>query len=259
MTIIVSDAHDQDDVRSGSRSAWRRWLRILLLVALVAAAAVAAGHWPRIEGWVADRGAWGAAAFGFLFVALTVGCFPVSVLGVTAGMLYGPWRGLGLVYAAAYLSGVLMFALGRSVLAEWAARQISRNRRLRGLDAEAADNALRLNVLARLSPFNYGLVCYTLAAGRTSWPTYLLGLVAVLPSMVAQVWVGHLLRLVRDGVVSSDGVDLVKTIAAVVGVVALALLLWLVGRMVHRSWRDGAPGDEDAAVDAPPVEDHEEL
>jgi len=239
-------------------AARKRWLRLLFLVALVAAAVVAGGYWPQIEGWVAAHGLWGAAAFGALFVVLTVGCFPVSVLGVTAGMLYGPWWGLGLVYAAAYGSGVLMFALGRSVLAHWAARLIARDRRLRGLDAEAADNALRLNVLARLSPFNYGLVCYTLAAGRTPWPVYLLGLLAAAPGMMAQVWVGHLIRQARDGVASETGIDVVKVVGAVVGAAALALLIWQTGRMVRRSWReDGREDSRDGEADRPSG-DHEE-
>ncbi|MCP4572039.1 MAG: TVP38/TMEM64 family protein [bacterium] len=214
-----------------------RWLRLVLLVVLVAVAVVAAGRWSAIEAWVSDRGALGAVAFAGLFVVLTTGCFPVSVLGVTAGMLYGPWQGLGLVYAAAYVSGVLMFALGRSALAHWTARLIARDRRLQGLEAEAASNALRLNVLARLSPFNYGLVCYTLAAGRTTWPVYLVGLLAAVPSMAAQVWVGHLIRQARAGVVSEAGIDVARTVGAVVAALALALLLWQTGRMVRRSWR----------------------
>lgn len=227
-------------------------MRLLLLLALVAVAVVAAGRWPVIEDWVAARGAMGAAAFAGLFVVLTVGCFPVSVLGVTAGVLYGPWYGLAVVYLSAYLSGVIMFALGRSVLAHWVTGLVARNARLRGLEAEVANNALRLNVLARLSPFNYGLVCYTLAAGRTTWPVYLLGLLAAVPSMAAQVWVGHLIRLAREGVVSESGVDVARTVGAVVGAVALALLLWQTGRIVRRSWRGNGNGDgPDDAADGP--------
>jgi uncharacterized membrane protein YdjX (TVP38/TMEM64 family) len=214
-------------------------------VALAVVVVLAAGSWPEIADWVAARGAWGAVAFGVLFVVLTVGCFPVSVLGVTAGMLWGPWRGLALVYGSAYLSGMLMFALGRSAIAPLVARLVARNRRLRGLDAEATDNALRLNILARLSPFNYGLVCYTLAAGRSRWPAYLLGLLAAIPSMAAQVWVGHLLAGVRTGVAASGDVDLVKTAVKVVGAAALLLLVWQLGRMVRRSWRSADERPED--------------
>lgn len=222
-------------------------------------AAVAGLHWPEVQAWVASSGAWGEAAFGGAFVLLTVGCFPVSLLGVTAGMLYGPWRGLALVYGAAYLSGVIMFGLGRSALAPWVERLVARNRRLRGLGADASGKALRLNILARLSPFNYGLVCYTLAAGRTRWPVYLLGLLAAVPSMAAQVWVGHFIAQARAGAASSEQAANVKTAGAVVGAVALLVLIWQTGRLVRSAWGAGTPvgRGKPHGTGAEAAEDHE--
>ena len=49
-----------------------------------------------------------------------------------------------------------------------------------------------MNLLTRLSPFNYGLASYTLASGATPFRAYLFGLLGTLPSMTAHVLLGHL-------------------------------------------------------------------
>ncbi len=241
-TTIPTPVHTTNLVPTTTRN---RWLRALAIIALLALAILAGGRWSAIEAWVAAQGPWGGLAFVGIFVVLTVGCFPVSVLGVTGGLLYGPWWGLALVFGSVYLSGTIIFGLGRSVLGPWVGRKVAGNPRLRVLDAMAADRALRLNVLARLSPFNYGIVCYTLGAGRTRWPTYLLGLGAVLPSTAAQVWVGYLIGQARESAGGSAGVDAMKTTIAVAGALALLVLVWQVGRMGQSAWREAAQSLED--------------
>ncbi len=62
--------------------------------------------------------------------------------------------------------------------------------KLAAIDRLAGEKSLRLNALTRLSPFNYGLACYTLAAGRTSLRAYMIGNLATVPSIVLQVWLG---------------------------------------------------------------------
>ena len=172
----------------------RRLVRILVLVLLLAAAGWVAAHWSGVEGRLAAAGNAGMLPFAAAFVLLTMGCFPVSVLGFTAGAVYGPGPGFLLVVPAVACGGLLMFLLGRSVLREPIRRRIAARPRWQALDDLAAAKALRINLLARLSPFNYGLMCYTLAAGRTPLRLYLLGLVGTLPSLAAHVLIGSIVR-----------------------------------------------------------------
>lgn len=214
--------------------------RILLLAALLGAAAFAATRWGEAEAWLRDAGPAGLGAFLAAFVALTMGCFPVSVLGFTAGAVFGPLRAFLLVVPGVVAAATLMFLLGRSLLREPIRRRLRRHPRGRALEDLAAAKALRLNVLARLSPFNFGFVCYTLAAGRTPLRTYVLGLVGTLPSLAAHVLVGALVRsggAALRGEGAGSRLQLVVTAAAVA---ALLLLAWQVGRIARAAWREGA-------------------
>lgn len=230
--------------------------RILLLVLLVAGAVFAAGRWSGVEQRLDAAGAAGILPFVAAFVALAMGCFPVAVLGFTAGAVYGPGGGLLIVVPSVAAAGTLMFLLGRSLLREPIRRRLRAHPRGRALEDLAAAKALRLNILARLSPFNFGVMCYTLAAGRTPLRTYLLGLVGTLPSLVTHVLVG---TLVRSGGVALGGDGRVSGLelgATAVAVLALLLLAWQVGRLALAAWRRAAdaaaaPQDRTSAEKGP--------
>ena len=133
-----------------------------------------------------------------------------------------------------------MFVLGRSVFRRPIRRWVEARPRLRALEETAANSALRLNVLARLSPFNFGLVCYTLAAGSTTARAYLFGLVGALPSMAVHVLVGSLVRSTGRALGAGDGPTGLEIGATIVAIVALLALGWQVGRIARQAWRRAA-------------------
>lgn len=218
-----------------------RFARILVLVLLLAAAGWVAAHWSGVESRLAAAGGAGVLPFAAAFVALTMGCFPVSVLAFTAGAVYGPGPGFLLVVPAVFCGGLLMFLLGRSLLREPIRRRVAARPRWRALEDLAAAQALRLNVLARLSPFNYGLVCYTLAAGRTPLRLYLLGLLGTLPSLAAHVLVGSVVRRGGAALDSGAGISRLQWAGSALAIVALLVLSWVVGRISLAAWRQSAP------------------
>jgi len=215
-------------------------IRVLALALLVAVAALTAGRWPEVQAWLEAAGPAGAAVYAAGIAVLMTGCFPVSVLGFTAGALYGPWLGYAVVVPAAAVASVLMFALGRSVFRRPIRRWVESRPRLVALEEIAAGNALRLNVLARLSPFNFGLVCYTLAAGNTGLRAYVLGLMGALPSMAVHVLVGSLVRSTGRALLAGEGPRGVQIGLTVVAIAALLLLGWQVGRMARQAWQQAA-------------------
>ncbi len=218
----------------------QRLVRILVLVLLLTAAGWVAAHWSGVEARLAAAGNAGVLPFAAAFVLLTMGCFPVSVLGFTAGAVYGPGPGFLLVVPAVACGGLLMFLLGRSVLREPIRRRIAARPRWQALDDLAAAKALRINLLARLSPFNYGLVCYTLAAGRTPLRVYLLGLVGTLPSLAAHVLIGSIVR--QGGAAAGDGAgsSRLQWAGSALAVAALLVLAWILGRLSLTAWRQAA-------------------
>ena len=229
--------------QAGEVSVIARALRIVVLVLLVAAAGLAALRWPAIGPGLAGAGLRGAALFTGAFALLATGCFPVSVLGFTAGAVYGPLHGLAVALAAVLGGGLLMLALGRSVLREPIRRRVAGSDRLGGLDRLAGERSLRLNLLARLAPFNFGLVSYALAAGRSPARHYALGLLGAVPSVTAHVLVGHLVSGAGAEAAQGDA-DTIRLVASAAGVVALAALAWQVGRLARQAWRDAADDRE---------------
>lgn len=211
---------------------------VLLLVVLVVLGQWLGGRWSAIESTLMQMGAWAYAAYAGLFVLLTSLCFPVSALGVSAGLLFGPWIGFGLVMGSLVLSGSVMFGLGRGLLRGRIQRMLATRPRLAAVDRMVGKRAVRLNLLARLSPLNYGLVCYTLAAGRTDFRSYLIGIAATVPSIAAQIWVGVVARQSGNLGSGNDGPSLAGWIGLAVGLVFFILLGWQVRRMVQAAWKE---------------------
>lgn len=214
----------------------------LFVVALVVAGRYAGRFWPDIESAVEGLGFIGLLLFVAAWVLLSTTCFPVSVLGVSAGALFGPWLGMALVFPAGLAGGSLMFLLGRGLFRSRIKKLIATRPKLAAVDRLAGEQALKLNAMTRLSPLNFGLASYTLAAGRTGFRAYFWGMFATLPSMLAQVWFGSIAR--EAGRTTGDGgFSAGRMVLLGVGLLFFALLTWLVGRMVKQAWDEAPAGD----------------
>lgn len=211
-----------------------RVVRILGLLLMLALAAAAFVHRDELRVILVEAGPRGAAWFAAAILLLVTGCFPVSALGFTAGALYGPWQGLAVLVPGVLGGGALMLGLGRSVLREPIRRRLAAHPRLAAFDRIAGRRGLRLNLLARLAPFNFGLVCYGLAAGGGSARHYLLGLLGALPSLVGHVTVG---ALVAAGATDGEAGP-VRTAAGALAIAAVLALGWQVGRMARAAWNE---------------------
>ncbi len=214
---------------------WRLLGAVVFVCAIIAMAVFGRQWWPQVEELVSNSGSGGFLIFMGFFVVLTIFCFPVSVLGFTAGALYGPWLGLLLVYPSGILSGILMFYLGRGLLRGFVKNMVQKNERLQSIENMASENALRLNILTRLSPFNFGLASYTLAVGKSTVKSYIIGILVILPSMTAQVWVGAL-----AGKAGNDGQggamnNRMELIALAFGILFFLILTWQVGKMIRQA------------------------
>jgi uncharacterized membrane protein YdjX (TVP38/TMEM64 family) len=221
-----------------------RILGVVVLLAAISVLAVYGGQWwPSIRHMVSESGSAGFLLFMGMFVVLTVLCFPVSVLGFTAGALYGPWFGLLLLYPSGLLSGTLMFFLGRGLFRDFVQNLVHRNSRLTAVQNAAGEQAVQLNILTRLSPFNFGMASYALAVGRSSFRAYLLGILVILPSMAAQVWIGALAG--KSGQLGQEGVsgNRVELIILAVGILFFGILTWHIGKVIRRALAPENPLD----------------
>ena len=239
---MTTGAHDPRPDASPTRDGagqMRRWLLpALLLVAMVVLGRAGRTYWPTVESTIAGLGFSGYLLFIGVFLLLTVACFPVSILGFSAGVLFGPVKGLAVLFPTAVLSGLIMFWLGKGLLRDRILSFMAQRPRLQALDRLAGEQATRLNVLTRLSPLNYGVSSYTLAAGRTTLRAYFAGMLAILPSTTAQVWLGSLGSEAGRIVGGRSTLSPLQIGLLVGGLVFFAVLSWQVGKLVRRAWRD---------------------
>lgn len=210
---------------------WRLLGLLILLSAITILAINGQKWWPQMVELVSTSGPRGFILFMLFFVILTVLCFPVSILGFTAGALYGPWLGLLLIYPSGLLSGTIMFFLGRGLLRVFVKNLVKKNPRLQAIENVASDQALRLNILTRLSPFNFGLASYALSVGKSSISAYLLGILVILPSMTAQVWVGALAGKAGGGITSNR----MELSLLALGILFFLILTWQMGKMIRQA------------------------
>ncbi len=211
------------------------------LVLLIVVGRFAGRYWPEIEAAVSNLGFTGYLLFAAAWILLSITFFPVSVLGVSAGALFGPWVGMALVFPAGLAGGSAMFWLGRGLLRDKIRKMISTRPKLAAVDRLAGEQALKLNALTRLSPLNFGLASYTLAAGSTSFRAYFWGMFATLPSMMAQVWFGSLAREAARPA-GEEGFSTGRLILMIGGLLFFLGLTWMVGKMIKQAW-DEAPDD----------------
>jgi len=214
---------------------WRILGGILLLAAILTLAINGQQWWPQMEQTISNSGTNGFLLFMLFFVILTMFCFPVSILGFTAGALYGPWYGLLLIYPSGILSGTLMFFLGRGLLRGFVKNLVQKNQHLQAIENMASNQATRLNILTRLSPFNFGIASYALAVGKSSITSYLLGILVILPSMTAQVWVGALAG--KAGGSDENGAldNRVEMLLLGLGILFFLILTWQMGKMIRQA------------------------
>ena len=151
--------------------------------------------------------------------------------------MFGPITGLGLLLLSGVTSGLVMFFVGRILFRERVQRWVAGKSKLAALDRLAEQRAVRLNFLARLSPLNYGVVCYTLASGKSSLNSYLLGLIAIVPGMAGQVWVGHFSATAGEAI-QGEGKSPGEWALLALGLLFFVVLSWQVGRLVKQAWQE---------------------
>ena len=181
----VSDA-------SSRRRAVVRLLLLLLFVALVGTVGylLAPTDLEAVRGWAAGIGPGGALLFVLGYAALTLTPVPKNLLTIAAGLVWGFWLALALVYVGALVGAAASFVIGRALGREAVER-------LTGARVARLDDALArrgfLSVLgARLVPIiPFTLINYGAGLTAVRRRDYALGTaIGIVPGSAAYVALG---------------------------------------------------------------------
>lgn len=170
----------------------------LLLVAGLLALCVWAGTLvtpEELKGLLEGLGSGAVLGYIGLFVLLPTFFFPVAVLALAGGLLFGLWWGSLYTFLGAILNCSFMFFLARYVGRDRVAQLLEKRlspvwqQRLQGLDSSGG---FALLVILRLVPaVPYNLINYAFGLSPMSFPTYILAsAIGIIPGTLAFINIG---------------------------------------------------------------------
>lgn len=148
-------------------------------------------HIKSLEAWVAQAGVFGMLVFLVLVVMATSVFLPESLFGVAAGVLFGVVWGTAIMLAANVLAAALQYGLAHQLLREPIQRKFSTGKISTIVQRAASGDNFSLQLLLRVMPVNETAVSYLLGAAGVRFLPFLVASVAVLPSIIVEVYLGH--------------------------------------------------------------------
>jgi uncharacterized membrane protein YdjX (TVP38/TMEM64 family) len=136
-------------------------------------------------------GAWAPVAAVFAALACGLFCFPLTIVAVAAGVVFGPREGLLVAGAAVLASGLANFVVARHLWRGSIETRLRRYPRIARLDAVLGDGGGKVLALLRLSPLvPWAPVSYAAGLSRIRPRTYAWTCLAMLPLAMTYAWIG---------------------------------------------------------------------
>ena len=172
----------------------------VLLVLLIALAALT---W-KLSTWLTPQqlqqalqqtGGWAPVLYIGLFILLPTFFFPVAVLALAGGLLFGLWWGSVYTFIGAVLNCALMFLLaryvGRSQVQRLVEQKLSPQWQRRLQMADGKEGFLLLVILRLIPAVPYNLINYTFGLTGISFSSYLLAsAIGIIPGTFAFINIG---------------------------------------------------------------------
>ena len=113
---------------------------------------------------VNDLGEWAPVVFFVIYVVAAVTLVPRFLLTVSAGTMFGVWRGSVAVFIGASLGALLVYALALPLARSRLMQRVRREPRVDAVRRAVAGEGVHIMLLLRLPPITpYSIVNYALA------------------------------------------------------------------------------------------------
>mgnify|MGYP002577407739 FL=1 len=142
-----------------------------------------------------QTGGWAPVLYIGLFILLPTFFFPVAVLALAGGLLFGLWWGSVYTFIGAVLNCALMFLLaryvGRSQVQRLVEQKLSPQWQRRLQMADGKEGFLLLIILRLIPAVPYNLINYTFGLTGISFSSYLLAsAIGIIPGTFAFINIG---------------------------------------------------------------------
>ena len=148
-----------------------------------------------LQNWLLPFGSWAAAAYMVLFAVLPAFFFPVAVLALAGGLLFGLWRGSLYTFLGAVINCSLMFFLaryaGRKQVEALIREKLSPAWQQRIQNLNSSGGFLLLIVLRLIPAVPYNLINYAFGLTNMPFRTYILAsAIGIIPGTFAFINIG---------------------------------------------------------------------
>lgn len=149
----------------------------------------------QIQGFVMEFGSWAPVVYMGLFAVLPAFFFPVAVLALAGGLLFGLWAGSVYTFLGALINCTVMFLLARTIGAQKVRDMVELKLSSKWqdrLNAAAGRKGFFLLIILRLIPaVPYNLINYAFGLTPMSYPAYLLGsALGIIPGTLVFINIG---------------------------------------------------------------------
>lgn len=222
---------------------------LLLLAAVLVLAREIEHHLLALESWIERLGPWGILAFVFLFALAMSLLLPESVMCIAAGALFGLARGVAAVMAGSLLGAALQYALSRRLLRARIERSLAARESLAAIQRAVLHDEIRLQLLLRLTPLNPATVNYLLGAAGVRFSGFLVGCLAMIPSLFLEVYLGHAGKHLARLAGGNARTTILHDVTILVGFAVALVVTIFVSRQARKAVIQAASDTEEARPD----------
>lgn len=149
-----------------------------------------------IKAWVLGHGAWAAVIYVATFVILPIFFFPVPVIVLAGGTIFGLFKGSLYTMIGVLINTPIMYFIGRFLLKDFVHKFVNNHMSAKLRSALESTNQKILSLvlfIIRLSPiFSYNLVNYISGVTEINFFPYILTTIAgVLPGVIVFINIGE--------------------------------------------------------------------
>lgn len=188
-----------------------------------------------LENWVDEHPVAGPVAFAVAAVVLTSLFVPDTVFAVAAGVTFGLVWGSVLITVAALATATVNFFVARWFLRQRIEQMLGSRPKLAAIRGAVSREGLKLLVLLRLTPINPVAVSYVMGTTGLRYFPFLIGTLAIIPSLFVEVYGGYVVKHVARTVGSPESHSHVQTIATVVGLAACIAVFCYITHLARRA------------------------
>ena len=155
---------------------------------------------------ISNLGEWAPVFFVMLYIVAALTLVPASFfLTVSAGAMFGVWRGSLLVFIGASLGASLVYVIASPLAGSRWMQRVTRDRRVDALRTAVAGEGVNIMVLLRLSPITpYSIVNYALALSGVRFSDFVAALPGMIPVIIMSTYYG---KVVGDVAALAAGVS----------------------------------------------------